>query len=614
MHRLIHERFHGRPGGRALRSALAALATLAVAEPARANVYFVGVGSGCTHASVQAAVDDAALTSEDDLILVARNTTYGNQAVAITDQGLTILGGYPHCNTLVPDGRAVLNGSGGAAEPVVRISGNGNVTIERIDLTGGDESDTGLGGGLFFQGSGVLRLSEMNIRDNRAGSGGGIYARGTSSTAEVFIGANVLISNNTAVRNGGGIDAVDIRLTMTSPGSAVFLNEATGRIVNGQFVDGDGGGIQCLDCQARIGTATAFGTIFLNRAYGRGGGIAIFANDSGTLTLDFFTSVPTAPLVISDNTAGIRGGAIYAESNHDSPIGEFHDVYVKMWDAVVRQNSAPEGAAVYLKGNDDFNGESRTEFRMGVGGRPAGAVQCAPAYRPCNRISANESRDPSGVPSGAIIEGTTEVNYVHLLHVLMENNVGRSLLRKSSGDLVQSCMLRGCLLTGNTVSEELIQNVTSRDLVISHCTITGNQVGGSHSILADGDTVIGHSIVWQPGKKVLRRTDTGAYLNLRNLLVNDIDGLPPQVDILSATPGFVSAAERDYHLRPDSVAVDFAQYAFGTDYDMAGDLDGGLREVDVPEIPNEFGPRDLGVYEMQSFPDLIFQDGFDSET
>jgi predicted outer membrane repeat protein len=594
----------------ARRVALALAAVLLLTAPAHADFFRVGVGSGCTHATVQAAVDAAALTSETDTILVARNTTYSGQAITIHNQSLNIFGGHADCNTLAHSGRTVLSGSGGAAAPVVSVTGSGDVTMWRLDLTRGDSPDDAHGGGLYFNGSGVMRLEDLNVIDNRAGYGGGIHARGTSATAELVIGADVLVSNNTADRSGGGINADTIRLTMTSPRSAVFFNTAVGLDVAGELIFGDGGGIRCFQCQARIGTASPLGTIFLNTASNRGGGLAVFAGGKD-VSLDLFTGVATAPLSIWGNRAGAHGGGIYAQSNHEG-LSSFHNAYIWAWDLVLRGNTAPQGAAVYLRGHDDFNGASSTWFSLGAGGRPAGAVECAAALRPCNRIYENEARSLDATPAnGAILQGGTERVRFELVHTLLYDNVGRSVLRHGTS---QWTMLRGCVLTGNTVSEELVQHLDSFYMLVDDTTIAGNTIGGSHVFVAGRDVWMGHSIVWQPGKKVLRRGSSGGDLLLRSLIVNDIAELPPQVDVVAPPngPGFASLVERDFRLQASSAAVDFAQYAPEFEpWVLPTDLAGSPREVDLPEIPNEFGPRDVGAYELPVYPDLIFKDGFD---
>jgi hypothetical protein len=71
---------------------------------------------------------------------------------------------------------------------------------------------------------------------------------------------------------------------------------------------------------------------------------------------------------------------------------------------------------------------------------------------------------------------------------------------------------------------------------------------------------------------------------------------------------FVDAAARDYHLAFGSPGVDFAPAAGSVD------LDGHPRDVDLVEVPNAFGPRDIGAYERQfgcAGADTIFCNGFD---
>lgn len=72
--------------------------------------------------------------------------------------------------------------------------------------------------------------------------------------------------------------------------------------------------------------------------------------------------------------------------------------------------------------------------------------------------------------------------------------------------------------------------------------------------------------------------------------------------VLVAAPGFV--ASDDFHLRPDSPAVDFARNLGNANVD----LDGEPRGVDERGVPNRFGPVDLGAYEL---PAGIFTDGFE---
>jgi len=92
------------------------------------------------------------------------------------------------------------------------------------------------------------------------------------------------------------------------------------------------------------------------------------------------------------------------------------------------------------------------------------------------------------------------------------------------------------------------------------------------------------------------------------VLTNDGSTLPSPPSVLVGTPDFVDLAQGDYHLAPGSLGIDFAPAAGGVD------LDGRTRDIDIPTLPNLFGPRDLGAYEAQlscSRVDTIYCDGFE---
>jgi hypothetical protein len=93
------------------------------------------------------------------------------------------------------------------------------------------------------------------------------------------------------------------------------------------------------------------------------------------------------------------------------------------------------------------------------------------------------------------------------------------------------------------------------------------------------------------------------------LLSNDLSTIG-SVGNIQGAPMYVDAASGDYHLQLGSLGVD---YAYSND-DLATDLDGLLRVLDIPNIPNVYGPRDLGAYERHPScyrPDTLLCDGFD---
>jgi hypothetical protein len=89
----------------------------------------------------------------------------------------------------------------------------------------------------------------------------------------------------------------------------------------------------------------------------------------------------------------------------------------------------------------------------------------------------------------------------------------------------------------------------------------------------------------------------------------EIASLPPSATVVAGSPSFVSSGNNDYHLTCNSLGTDFASSS-----DHFVDLDGNPRVVDLPFIPNRFGPQDLGALESPSdcvTIDPIFLGGFE---
>lgn len=124
---------------------------LLAASPVNAAIFRVGAGGaagGCTHSTLQAAVDAASVSPGADIILVARNQTWTAQELLVdTSQELTIEGGYENCNSNTPSGSTELSGQGGNARPVIRIYGrNGSIIrLRRLTITRGDNGTGGDG-------------------------------------------------------------------------------------------------------------------------------------------------------------------------------------------------------------------------------------------------------------------------------------------------------------------------------------------------------------------------------------------------------------------------------------------------------------------------------------
>lgn len=160
--------------------------------------------------------------------------------------------------------RLTIRGAGAGAGRLVDITDTaGNVTIGGLTFAGGD-AGTGDGGGIRTTSAGSLVLRNVEVSDNRAARGGGVFV----NNGNLVVAAS-LIAENTATGIGGGIASGGIAASVTVIDSTVSSNTAS-----------SGGGI--ASASGRITTQSS--TVTANTATGAGGGIAM-TTGSSTLTL-----------------------------------------------------------------------------------------------------------------------------------------------------------------------------------------------------------------------------------------------------------------------------------------------------------------------------------------
>lgn len=158
--------------------------------------------------------------------------------------------------------RLTIRGTG--AGRVVEITDTaGNVTIGGLTFAGGD-AGTSDGGGIRTTSAGTLVLRNVEVSDNRANRGGGVFV----NNGNLVVAAS-LIAENTATGIGGGIASGGAAASVTVVDSTVSSNAAS-----------SGGGL--ASASGRITTQAS--TVTANTASGAGGGIAMTAGSS-TLTL-----------------------------------------------------------------------------------------------------------------------------------------------------------------------------------------------------------------------------------------------------------------------------------------------------------------------------------------
>lgn len=605
---------------------LSAAVLLSFAGSACAAVFTVGnpVASGqCTHGTIQAAINAANTSPGADTIRLTRSLTYEPEANSInTSQELTIEGGYATCTQATADAvNTVVSGAGGPTEPVFRITVNtgGLVRVRRLTISGGDEDGEGRGGGIYFRGNGVLEINDSLITANVAGHGGGIYAEGLGSDAELVIGANVVVSNNTARYNGGGIVADQLEMSMLESNSILLGNVALGALGQGGY----GGGLYVRAATrpsfAYIGSGSGnLGAVRGNQAV-YGGGVAIGGSGDGFSSNEFaqlqmFSTEAGRPARIADNLATAAGGGIHANSF----ASEFNGVVfasARLWNTLVENNAAPDGAAIYVSGSDApvVSFDSAASVGMNIGPLPAAAIPCQQGAS-CGGIIGNIAETENGVATTGATVRVTDMGSAYLGDgvapptaasgglVLRDNRGGRLFHVVDDDDC--DLYLRNALVTGNQYSLGLGRFDSEGDLQLADATVVGNVIGAGPLLSVTGaDVQLRHSIIWEPGYTVLSRS--GGSQLVTAVISIETGSLGPGAALLA--PRFVDPERGDYQLRAGSPAIDYAAPAAGDDRDVLG----RPRDQDLPLRINTGGVRDVGAYERQSVQPLILNPDFD---
>ncbi len=592
------------------RSAL--MLVIFLSNNAFAAILTVGTGAGCTHGTIQSALDAAAAAPGADTVRLTRSLTYEPEAGVINDSGnLNLVGGFATCDQAATDNiKTLVSGAGGAAEPVLRIHAATGVVVKlrQLVLTLGDEDGGGGGGGIYFDGDGGLELIETDVTNNTADYGGGIYAEGLGSNAELVISNGNTISGNIARYSGGGVYvAGPLEMTMIAPDSLIAFNQALGQ----GSIGGYGGGLHVQGpAIAYIGTSGAFG---LGAIYGNsaidGGGVSIQSGASAAdARVHLFTTSPQLPVTISGNSASDTGGGIYLQAY----AGFFDDSFAHLcaWDFRIEGNFARDGSAIY-QNSDSFDdiGYNGGDVHLNDPAcmHPA-AQRCAPGVT-CNTISGNDAGPTNGGPEdGATIRLLEGANLDADRFEMRENRGGYAIR-------AQSWLYPGissCLLADNEFTRQVI-STEDGSTFIDDCTLAGNALGSTDVLHMEGALFLHRSIIDQPGHLSLAHSGDPESLDVSHVLATDITTLPEAPSIIAGAAGFVDAASGDYHLRSNSLAVDFAPPVVGDDRD----LDNQPRDQNLPGTPDLFGVRDLGAYERQvgladcGAVDSIFCNGFD---
>jgi len=573
---------------------LAAVALACASPQALANKLFtVGGDAACSFSDLQQAID-ASDATDFNSILVARNFTYSGQHLVIDGKIINILGGLEECSGEVYGAPIQITGRSGNS--VIEIEGNSQVYLSNLDISGADLDGSHKGGGIYFGGAGSLELASVSVHDNRAGYGGGIDMSPSGASTLTLISS--LIANNVASGQGGGIRLEGASVLNADPNTFI-----TGNVATGQDDVGFGGGIEM------VGPATAnINANLNNNTADYGGGVAALASGASDAAQVNLYTVSANVAALYGNHATATGGGVYLKSSRDGAIAS-----LCANDFVIDANTAANGAAIYA--DSDGGHGSVAYLNSPACNPPAGAVHCATGPL-CNEMADNIASDAGSAIVIIQSNGYLASNYF----AARRNQAGRLVGLIADTD-ISGLILQDCLLADNILTSNLLWGSGAGDdsvIFVHNCTITHNQLGaGDPVIYADVTRLeITGSIIDQP-QQTQSLAFTGGADNLftQYVLTNDTSSFVSGPGILAGSPLFVDAASGDYHQQRTSAGVDVAPASISNDTD----LDRNIRVVDLLDIANDFGPMDLGAYEIQTqlpppscaVADTIYCNGFE---
>ena len=568
----------------------ASLCTQALAD----NEFSVGTGPGCTHATIQSALDAAANDGPvPSLIKITRTLSYTQQALRINDREYVELrGGYARCTDTLPDaGYTRIDGSGGIPQTVIAVVGNypSTVRLAGLEIVGGDAEDHEYGGAVYARHGGLLVIAASSIHDNRAGYGGGIAIEGRGT--ELALRDDVLVYSNSAMYEGGGAWCRDGSVYANARGTGFFNNNALN----------EGGGLRLSHCNAELASNGPFnaGILYGNTSYN---GAGLSATDS---VIKVYSTQSNAPNRIAYNRATNNGGG-FALRNASS---------ITLWDTLIEGNAASTGGAGWVYSSTASDPRIRLRSaRNRDAETPITAVACASGIN-CNRVTGNTSRATGSSPGdGAAFyydwSSPTGCNFpfscawptgfvadADIQDAQIDRNSGHSLIYYRQH--YNHYAITQSLIFANTVSDALIKTGDDDKVWIAQTTITGNSIGSA--VVRAPQLDLRCAIVNQAG--VIHQG--GGTLTAQFVLVPSTSQLPSNTSIFQGTPRFMSIANDNYRLFPGqfrfdpvpSPGIDIAS-SCGV-FQRGNDQDGLVRPADIAAAPNQFGTLDLGPYEAR---------------
>jgi uncharacterized repeat protein (TIGR01451 family) len=533
-------------------------------------VLTVCLSDACDHATIQEAVDVA---EPGDEIRVATGVYTGVaerdglRQLVYVDKSLHIRGGYTTtdwtaANPLIYP--TVLDAESHGR--VIYVTGDVTVSLEGLDVTGGDasgqirqpwEGEGGAGGGIFVL-SATVSISDCSVYGNRANVGAGLSM---ASGAAHVVGSQVRA--NDARGLGGGIylrevapvTLFDNRIVrnVATWGAGVYDHQSEITLEQNVIADNHadhGGGFVAVGRESRL-----VGNIIVRNEARHGGGVYLYGVQ--TVLMDN---------VLADNRAESLGGGVYARS------GDLEGM-----DNQLERNSGGWGGALYVHGvHGSLAGNELVANAAVWAGAGLYALESDLA------VASNRFRENAAEHGGGLYLWSSEA--VLTANVMSRNSAvhggGVSLYK------VDATMVNNVIVENDAEGSGDGVFGYASDPRLIHTTVACNGWGERDGDMSDGKG----AIHMDSGTALLTNTiivsnvtgvyaANGATIALERTLwgngewSNENDwlgsGFIVTTDNLRQEPDFVDAQAGDYHVEWDSAARD-AALGTGLEHDMDG--------------------------------------------
>ena len=555
-----------------------------------------------------------AVTAEDD---------YGNGGV-----GLPLI-----TDTLLIRGEGiavVFERDPAATEDFRLLEATADLTLENVIVRAGRAAAPHHGGGILAHRS--LTLTDAVLSDNVGDGGGGAYVAGSLTMHRTTLAANEPLSGSGGgAWIGDGLTATTITITGNTGGDATGAGLFVGgdaEITGASFADNgalQGGGLYIA------GNLTLADSVFVSNTAGDDGG-GLYAAGQAEITGAEFTEneavqggalYAAGDLTLADsafysNTAGTNGGGLLAAGA------------LSISGVTFASNEAASGGGLYLETEGTDVQVTGALFEENVASTSGGGLYVLRHVAiEGSRFTGNAASEGGG---GAFIATGTISDTL-----FMENTAAGLGVDYAGGGLLvlNDATVNGSRFLGNTGPEgagaflahmppaslSLVVNnlwVDNDDNAIfagftadsddggAHAELRHNtivrdeQSGGSAIHVIEGsasvynNVITGHSVGVGAGPE-------GDVTSNYNLFFDNVvhhAGVPSGSNNLDGNPRFVNAAAGNYHLRPESPAVDSGSAQWGA----GADLDGVTRP--------QRGSFDRGAYEYVNVPPTAAADTY----